>query len=295
MRARLTGAAAAVALVVVAALAPVVLAQEPVATPTPSTEPSPTPEASPTPTPTPTPEEEARAKRDARDRKSKPVRRIYRDFERDGRIDDCDHTRKALRRALRSVKDSYAEENPDFKDALKAAIERHDKGKCVEVAPPTETPTPAPAPAPAPGTGTPPSTTPPAAAPISPPPPVSTPQSGKLPDFGVGGGSTQVTPLPGENAIPEGTPVPPAATPAPSAAPPQPPRLVVTRASADPNLFVPGTLLAIALLGLLFTGLSAVAARRSGRLAAVGHAWREAWWRASGTWTEFTDWLRTGR
>ena len=27
----------------------------------------------------------------------------------------------------------------------------------------------------------------------------------------------------------------------------------------------------------------------------IGHAWREAAWRTSGTWNDFTDWLRTGR
>src|SRR3954453_3834702 len=120
MRARLTGAAAAVALAVLAALATPSMAQDPVLTPTASPTPSPTPTA----TPTPTPEEQARAERDARDRKAKAVRSIYRDFERDGRIDDCDHTVTALKRARRSIADSYQEEYPDFRDALTAAIER---------------------------------------------------------------------------------------------------------------------------------------------------------------------------
>jgi hypothetical protein len=54
-------------------------------------------------------------------------------------------------------------------------------------------------------------------------------------------------------------------------------------------------MLAIALLGLLFAGLSAVAARRTGRLAGVDQAWREAAFRASGAWSDFADWLRRGR
>src|SRR3954452_10109760 len=113
MRTRLTGAVAALALAVSAAPAS---AQGPSATSTPSATATPSPSAtpSPTPSPTPTPEEQARAERDARDRKSKEVRRIYRDFERDGRIDDCTHTRKALKRALRSISDSYDEDFPDF-------------------------------------------------------------------------------------------------------------------------------------------------------------------------------------
>ncbi len=57
----------------------------------------------------------------------------------------------------------------------------------------------------------------------------------------------------------------------------------------------PGVMFAIALLGLLIAALTALFAKRTGRLAGVGHAWREATWRASGTWSEFTDWLRTGR
>jgi hypothetical protein len=69
----------------------------------------------------------------------------------------------------------------------------------------------------------------------------------------------------------------------------------VTRAAADPNLFLPGTMLALALIGLLIAGLSALAAKKTGRLAGVGHAWQEAAWRTSGTWSDFTDWLRAGR
>ena len=136
----------------------------------------------------------------------------------------------------------------------------------------------------------------PAPAPAPAPAPVPSPQSGTLPDFGAGGGgrtpppstgSPSPTPAPpGESAIPEGTPSP---TPTPA---PLPPKLIVTRAATDTNLFVPGTMLAIALLGLLFTGLAALLARRSGRFPAFDQAWREAAWRASGTWSDFADWLR---
>jgi hypothetical protein len=301
MLARLTGAAAGLALGLLMALAPPVGAQDPLptpsASPTPSATATPTPSATPTPTATPTPEEQKRAERDKRDRKAKTVRRIYRDFERDGRIDDCDHTVTALKRARRSISDSYAEDYPDFRDALTAAIERHDDGKCVEAQPPTDAPTPAPTAAPG-VTGT----TPAAPAPTAPPyvPPSSSPESGNLPDFGAGGGSggsggtggsgaePGTIPAPGEDAIPEGTPSP-SPTPAPAALPP---KLIVTRAATDTNLFVPGTLLAIALLGLLAAGGSALVAKRTGRFQGVGHAWQEAAWRASGTWNEFGDWLR---
>jgi hypothetical protein len=293
MRTRLTGVLASVALTLAAA--PAALAQGPLPTTTPTPTPTASPAPSATPTPTPTPEEQARAERDAKDRKAKLVKRIYRDFEKDGRIDDCDHTERALKRARRSIEDSYAEEYPDFRDALTAALERHRDGKCVEA-----TPTPSPTASPAPGgTGTTPAP-PPAATTAPPPPPSSTPDSGTLPGFGggstggsKGGGSGKDTfTPPGEGDIPEGTLPSPTPTATPQALPP---KLVVTRAGTAPSLFVPGSLLAIALLGLLIAAMTGLFAKRTGRLAGVGHAWREASWRASGTWSEFTDWLRTGR
>ena len=293
MRARLTGASAALALAVLAAPA---AAQTPTATPTPT--PSPTVTVTPTPTPTPTPEE----LRDERDRNSKSVKRIYRDFERDGRIDDCDHTLKALKKARRSIEDSYQEEYPDFRDALTAAIERHREGDCEAQeqalkdrnSDPTPTPTATATPAPSGSTGT---------TPVTPTTPTTptTPDSGSLPDFGSGGSgdSGNVDPLPspspappGEGAIPEGTPAP---TPAPAATPTPTPSLIITRAAASPNMFVPGTLLAISLLGLLIAALTALFAKRSDRLAGVNHAWREAAWRTSGAWSDFSDWLRSRR
>jgi hypothetical protein len=232
------------------------------------------------------------------------VRSIYRDFERDGRIDDCDHTLRALKRARRSISDSYKEEFPDFRDALTAAIERHNDGDCEEQeqqledrnSDPTPTPTATSTPAPS-GTGTTPTAPPPTTSP-------TTPDSGSLPDFGSGGSGGSgdsggdVNPLPeepappGEDAIPEGTASP---TPAPQATPTPTPRLIVTRAAANPDMFVPGALLAVALLGLLIAALSALFAKRSGRLAGVGHAWREAAWRTSGAWSDFSDWLRSRR
>src|SRR5829696_5540431 len=154
MRAPLTGAVAALALALPAGLASPSMAQDPLQTPTAS--PSPSPTASPTPSPTPTPEEQARAERDRRDRQAKRVRAIYRDFETDGRIDDCDHTETALKRARRSIADSYDEDFPDFRNALTAALERHRSGRCEEQeqqreeanSDPTPAPTPTATPAP---------------------------------------------------------------------------------------------------------------------------------------------------
>jgi hypothetical protein len=87
-------------------------------------------------------------------------------------------------------------------------------------------------------------------------------------------------------------PTPAPATPAPA---PQDAQLVVTRPDEDASLLLPMLLLAAALLGLAVAGGSAIAARRDGRLAGWGHAWREAGYRATGAWGDFSDWLRVGR
>ena len=94
-------------------------------------------------------------------------------------------------------------------------------------------------------------------------------------------------------------PVQPTATPTPTVTPtPTPPaeaQLVVTRPDPqDTNLLVPALLLAAALLGLAGAGAAAIYARRTGRLTGWGHAWREASYRATGAWGDFSDWLRLG-
>jgi hypothetical protein len=280
MRARLLGLLVA-AVAFIAALSAAAAAQTPTTTPT--VTPTPTPTATPTPEPTPTPQEEKQAKL----RKRKVVKRVYRDFRDDGRIDNCKHSRLALKRTLQSISDQYDIDFPDFREAVKAAIKDWDKKVCV-VATPTPTPTPSATPAPTAAPTTPPST-----------------GSGSLPDFGNNdsGSGSGATPPPVQDATPappsEGdvTPVQPAPTPAPAtpAPAPQDAQLVVTRPDGGTNLLLPALLLAAALLGLALAGASALAARRGGRLAGWGHAWREAGYRATGAWGDFSDWLRVGR
>jgi hypothetical protein len=279
MRVRLLGLLVA-AVAFIAALPAAASAQDP--TPTPTV--TPTPTATPTPEPTPTPAEEKQAKL----RKRKVVKRVYRDFSDDGRIDNCKHTRLALKRTLQSISDQYDVDFPDFREAVKAAIKDWDKKVCV-VATPTPTPTPTPT---ATATPTPAPTTPPSN------------DSGNLPGLGTGGGNNgsgsspppalDPTPTPSEGDVapvqPSPTPVP--ATPAPA---PQDAQLVVTRPDGGTNLLLPALLLAAALLGLAVAGGSALVARRGGRLAGWGHAWREAGDRATGAWGDFSDWLRVGR
>src|ERR687895_2023646 len=138
---------ACVALIVLAALVavPSAAAQDPAATPTPT----PTPTTTPTPSPTPTPAEIEEAERKEALRKRKVVRRVYADFRRDGRIDNCDHSRTALKRTLESITDDFDADFPDFRPAVRAAIKDHDKERCEEPEP-TATATPSPTTTPAP-------------------------------------------------------------------------------------------------------------------------------------------------
>jgi hypothetical protein len=231
-----------------------------------------TPTPSPTPTPTPEPVKQ-----------NKYTRKVYRDFKRDGLVDACDHTRKALRRTLKTIRPQFEEAYPDFRDAVKAAIKQHDKKKCTPPAPsPTPTPTPPP---PASGGGT----TPPAATP-APPPPAATP--GAVPHTG----GTKPAPTPSASAVPPAptatpSPVP---TPVPPSAAQQEAQVVVTRHD-NGSLLVPAILLGLVALGAAGAGGSALLGARSPRFAALGHAWREAAFRAGGTWGSFTDWMRLGR
>jgi hypothetical protein len=276
--------------------APAAWAQEPTASPTVS----PSPTATPTPEPTPTPEEIEEAKRKERLRKRKIVRRVYADYQRDGRIDNCDHSRAALKRTLESITDKFNTDFPDFREAVKAAIKDHDKERCEEEQAaaeetPTPTPTPTATPTPAPTSSPPVATT---------PPPAST-DSGDLPNLDSGaGGSGGGRNGGGSSPAPETTPptesdvapVQPQGTPAPTVVPPTTePQLAVVSPDGDSNLLLPALLLAAALAGLGLLGASALAARRSGRLAGWGHSLREASYRASGAWGDFGDWLRLGR
>ena len=217
------------------------------------------------------PEEE----RKERLRKRKVVKRVYRDYRQDGLIEDCRHSRLALKRTLESISEDFEADFPDFRSAVKAAIKDWDKDRCEEEEAEAEaTPTP---------TSTPfPTTTP------APPPDFDEDDSGALPP-------PSNTPSPPDEG--DVAPVQPTTTPSPAPTPTAPPQaqLTVTRPGDDPSLLVPALMLAAALLGLAGAGAAAIYARRTGRLAGWTHSWREAGYRASGAWGDFSDWLRLGR
>jgi hypothetical protein len=217
---------------------------------------------------------------------SDDVKAVYDDYADDGRVDVCDHERDVLQETLDTIEEDVDRDFPDFREAIRAGIERHDRGRC-ESAEPTPAPT-------TDGAG-------------PNPTPAPTVESGDLPDADDGfpddGGDAVPPPaddgaLPPEDpsqadesgVVPEGAPaVPPpvpTATPTPSATP-----IIVTSSRTD-ELVVPGILLAVALLGAAALALAAYGARRSPRWEA---AVREASFRVRTTWADFTDWLRLGR
>ena len=105
-----------------------------------------------------------------------------------------------------------------------------------------------------------------------------------------------VDPLP-----PEITPVP-AATPLPTAVPATPaapPATAVAYRNEDDDvplalLALAGLIGALALMALAYALLSRIP-WVDARLAGTRRAWREAGFRAGGTWGDFADWLRLGR
>ena len=218
---------------------------------------------------------------------SKEVKAVYTDYSRDGVIEVCDLSREVLQETLDGIEAAFDRDFPDFREAVKAGIQKHDKGKCDEDAEATATAT-ATATAEATETASPDDGT------LPPPEESSTPDDGALPPATDDGSGS--TPPPEDGALPPAetttpvptpTPTPPEAaiTPAPSPTP-----VVVTRSSAD-GLLIPGILVGIALLG----GLALTFVALSGRSPRTRHAFSEAAYRAKGTWADFSDWLKFGR
>ena len=106
-------------------------------------------------------------------------------------------------------------------------------------------------------------------------------------------GADDVEPVPSETPAPAVTPVPPAE---PSGPPAEPPKVFVNE---DDGLPIPlivlgGIAVLCALLALLYALLSRLGwADRA--LTPVRRSWREARFRAGGTWGDFADWMRVGR
>src|SRR3954449_3009437 len=164
---------------------------------------------------------------------SKEVKAVYKDYRGDGLIDVCDHTREVLQETLDGIEAAFDRDFPDFREAVKAGIQRHDKGKCDNAeatATATATPT---ATATSTATAAPTETASPDEGTL--PPSSDTPDDGALPPATDDGGSTQppedgtLPPAATTTPVPTPTPTPAegAITPVPSSTP-----VVVTRSGA---------------------------------------------------------------
>jgi hypothetical protein len=253
--------------------------------------PTPTPTASPTPTAT-TAQDDGTAADPPADA-SKEVKAVYTDYSRDGVIDVCDHTREVLQETLDGIEAAFDRDFPDFREAVKAGIQRHDKGKCDSA---TATPT-----ATATATAT---ASPDATATASPDdgtlPPATDDGGGSLPPPTDDGSSSNTKPedgtLPPATGDASPTPAPPVATPTvapavPAATPTPVPTPVVVSRSSTAGLLLPGILIGVALLGAAALALAAV----TGRSPRTRQAFSEAGYRFKGTWADFSDWLKFGR
>jgi hypothetical protein len=208
--------------------------------------------------------------------------RILADVRKDGRVGPCDHPEAAVRRALEELPADADVLAPDLRAQLEASAEAHTSGRCT-----------------------------------------ARRVSGDGEPAGAAGGTGAGVPGSGAAAAqeeadaaaaaaedrPEGSPDQANPTPQPAppnaAAPAARDNAIARAAQAEPARTAPGDAPAPLWLLLVLALLAALAAlawtvlRASGsELPGLGrgrHARREAAWRASNAWSEFTDWVRLGR
>ncbi len=198
---------------------------------------------------------------------------IFKDYTQDGRIDPCRYSEKQLR-DLKGLIPNDIEQYSDFGAAVDDALAKRAQGTCKKG-----------------GSATPGNTTvPPASSGTAPLPPA-------------GATGTPPAPAPATPGAPAAAQPPPTPGVAPTAAPDVAARDAIGLAarSTAPATDPPFPLIALAVLAaLLALGTAAFGVVRwrawepawAGRLQ---HAAGEAGWRASTTWSEFTDFVRLGR
>ncbi|MCW2954855.1 MAG: hypothetical protein JWQ48_4025 [Conexibacter sp.] len=189
-----------------------------------------------------------------------------------GRLDPCSFSKADLQAALKGIPKAIASTVPAIRQAMQNAIAVHDKGSCKGIAPTNRAST----------TG---AAVPPATTPTTPATTPSTP-------------ATTEGPVPGA-AAPGATPTTPStATPAPGATT-QPASAALARAKhardTKPLLIAAIAVGVLALLALLTWLWSRVRGLDPSWTKTWRHAWGEAGYRTTSTWSEFTDWLRLGR
>lgn len=208
---------------------------------------------------------------------------VYKDFQKDGVVDACKFSAAQLKEAREKITPDIEQYAPDFPAAVTLALESRTNGNCAKK--------------PAAGGGT-------------------KEDSGAAVAPSTGGDSGSAAPSTGSSAgapVASGTPAPAATaqaqTPQPNPAP-APAAAAADGAIKQAALAEPtsgrsdGLPAAVVGLGALagFLAVPAIAWLIARALAweprswpRVRHAWQEAGWRMSGTWADFTDWVRLGR
>lgn len=178
-----------------------------------------------------------------------------------GHLEPCAFTEAELKAAARGIPPTIRNIVPDFRAALVESIAAHARGDCRGVKPEEGT------------TG--------GAAPTTTAPPVTTPPV-----------TTQTAP-----AVPATTtPTTPTTTaPAPAQTTTQPAASGTQERDRTPLFVALIAAGALVLLALLLWGWGRMRGWDPGWIARVRHAWGEAGFRTTSTWSEFTDWLRLGR
>ncbi|MFL5816892.1 MAG: hypothetical protein ACJ76L_04750 [Conexibacter sp.] len=183
-----------------------------------------------------------------------------------GHLDPCAFTEAELKAAVRGIPPEIRDVVPALRAAMVEGVAAHERGDCRGVKPDEGTTGGA-----APGTTPPATTTPPVT-----PPPVT----------------TQTAP-----AVPAGTaPTTPTTTaPAPAQTTTQPAASGAQERDRTPLVVALIAAGALVLLALLLWGWARMRGWDPGWVARGRHAWGEAGFRTTSTWSEFTDWLRLGR
>jgi hypothetical protein len=182
-----------------------------------------------------------------------------------GHLDPCAFTEAELKAAVRGIPPAIRNVVPALRAAMVEGIAAHERGDCRGVKPEEGTTGGA-----APATTTPTTTT----------PPVTTPPV-----------TTQTAP-----AVPAATtPTPTTTAPAPAQTTTQPAASTTQERDRTPLLVALIAAGVLVLLALLLWGWGRMRGWDPGWTARVRHAWGEAGFRTTSTWSEFTDWLRLGR
>lgn len=191
-----------------------------------------------------------------------------------GRLDPCSFSKADLQAALKGIPPEIATTVPAVRQAMQDAIAAHDRGSCKGIAPTNgAASTGAAVPPPATSTPSTPATTP------------STPATTEGPVPGAVAPGDTTTP---SSAAPA-PPVTPTPTPLPAPAP-------VKHSHSGKGLAVVAIAIGLlALLALLTWGWWRFRGEEPGWTKRWRHAWGEAGYRTTSTWSEFTDWLRLGR